>query len=389
MTTEKPIKLPEVITEHNIGRAIGIAERHITTTRLVEELKSAEEDHEWYPTTEEIIMALCRSIGTKDREGRGGNHGSFLDIGAGNGKVLKAVKQRCGFTELFAIEKSSILCRQLPEDVLIVGTAFEEQSLLSKPVDVMFCNPPYSKYEAWSEKIIREANCKTVYLVIPERWQSSDPIQDALRYREVTAHKVGAYSFENSEDRKARAHVHLLKIELRHEQGEDDAFERWFKEQFADLISKAADPKPKCKCGREFDEENKHGRYYCPECHDFTDGKNKCGERSFNSLVVGPNYPEALVQLYNAEMENIQRNYHLVGQLDPEVMRELEVTPLKIMECLKARMKGLKNDYWQELFNHLDTITNRLTSKSRRSLLETLHKHVFPWTSRCPTFSKW
>ena len=377
-------ELPDVVTEHNIERCLAIAESTVTGTfttpaKLVEQLKENEEDFEWYPTTTEIIHKVCRCIGIRRRNEHGnwegGSTSSFMDIGAGNGKVLKAVKEHCGLTQLYAIEKSSILCREIPEDVLIVGTTFEEQSLLSKDVDITFCNPPYSKYEAWAEKIIRESNSRTVFLVIPERWQSSDPIQDALRFRSVKATKVGEYDFANAE-RKARCHVHLLRIDFDKSRDEKDPFTLWFEEQFAVLIESTKGDKPKCKCGYEFPEVKKGGNYYCPECADFSDGKGGTRDRPFDTLVVGPNYPEALVNLYNAEMAKIQNNYQLVGQLDREVMRELEVTPAKIMACLRERMKGLKNDYWQELFSHLDTITSRLTSKSRRSLLETLQKHV-------------
>lgn len=377
--------MPTEITEFNIERCLTIAEKSdkgtfTTPAKLVEQLKQAEEDFEWYPTTGEIIGKLCRCIGilrkNEHDHWEGGSHrSSFMDIGAGNGKVLKAVKELCGLNQLYAIEKSSILCRQIPEEVLIVGTVFEEQSLLSKNVDITFCNPPYSKYEAWAEKIIRESNSFTVFLVIPERWQSSDPIQDALRFRGVTARKVDSYDFANAE-RKARCHVHLVRIDFSKERDDADPFTLCFEELFADLIEKAKEDKPKCKCGYEFPEVKKGGNYYCPECANFTDGKGGMRDRPFDTLVVGPNYPEALVSLYNAEMAKIQKNYQLVGQLDRDVMRELEVTPAKIMACLRERMKGLKNDYWQELFSHLDTITTRLTSQSRKNLLGTLHKHV-------------
>jgi hypothetical protein len=92
--------------------------------------------------------------------------------------------------------------------------------------------------------------------------------------------------------------------------------------------------------------------------------------------VPGPNYPEALVQLYNQEMDHIQNNYRLIGQLDPALLKEFEVSPKKIMACLKARLSGLKHTYWHELFSHMSAITDRLTSGSRKSLLGKLHRHA-------------
>ena len=57
---------------------------------------------------------------------------SILEIGAGNGKVLKTLEQLSKeqnnnekvayFQNKYAIEKSEILIQQLPADVVIVGT---------------------------------------------------------------------------------------------------------------------------------------------------------------------------------------------------------------------------------------------------------------------------
>jgi len=333
--------------------------------KLIEQLKQADQDHEFYPTTNEIIRAVAKDIGDvkenrtwNDRRGRHYVSEGLLDIGAGTGKVLMALSESCGFSELFAIEKSPILCRQMPSKILVVGTDFMEQSLLSKHVDVVFCNPPYSAFAEWSTKVIREAAARTIYLVIPQRWQSEVTIQDAIKFRDGTKEVIGEYTFEDSEDRKARAKVHLLKITLRAEQT-DDAFERFFNEQFADLIGRFKEPEQKADAEDEKPKAKGGGR-----------------KRLFNSLVVGPNYPEAMVQLYNKEMENIHRNYQLIAGLDVDLLREFDISPPNIMKCLKERLKGLKSDYWQELFSHLNTVTDRLCSKTRKKLLETLQRHV-------------
>jgi hypothetical protein len=133
-------------------------------------------------------------------------------------------------------------------------------------------------------------------------------------------------------------------------------FDRFFNEQFADVIGKfqnfgAANDS---KLGRD----------------------EKSDEHGFGALVVGPNYPEALVQLYDKEMAHVQHNYHLVGQLDVSLLKEFQIDPKRIMSCLKDRLKGLRNTYWMELFSNLNTVTNRLTAQSRKNLLDTLHQHV-------------
>lgn len=338
----------------------------IETGELIETLKAAGEDHEFYPTTGEIIARLLRDLREYVPDGlnRWDWHpSSVLDIGAGNGKVLEALKNarvpnsrrqddEGTFSEFYAIEKSPILCGQLPESVYVIGTAFEEQSLLSKAVDVIFSNPPYSCFCEWSEKIIRESAAPLVYLVIPERWEERESIKAALRFRGAKAKKLGEFDFLNSEDRQARAKVHLLRIAIPSKK--NDAFEAFFDSEFAEMKARW-DARPLDEDGEPAERSRKE---------------------NFASLVVGHNYPEAMVGLYQAEMGKLQRNYQAVASLDVELMREFAISPTSICDRLKKRLSDLRLAYWQELFSKLDTITNRLTNASRKSLLETLQKHV-------------
>ena len=326
---------------------------------LLRALKDADQDHEFYPTTNEILAAVVKDLRRVDRETHL-HFRSVLDLGAGNGKVLKTLREEAGFRELFAIEKSALLCESLDPDILIVGTEFWEQSLFSKPVDVIFCNPPYSQFEAWTEKVIRQAASYVAYLVIPRRWAASTPIQDALTYRNAEAEVVGSFDFEDAEDRKARAKVDLLRVRfgLKHgdcETEKDDAFERFFKEQFAGFVNQFE--------GSEGEDEE-------------SEAPAAARVRPFQQLVVGPNYPDALVSIYNEEMANVERNYRMMSELDPDLLREFGILPDRVMKGLKERLKGLRHDYWHELFSKLDTITSRLTSKSRNDLLGVLQKHV-------------
>jgi hypothetical protein len=317
------------------------------------------EDFEFYPTTNEIIGRLVRQL-----RGAGDNYGEFrpkfnslLDIGAGHGKVLTALKEQAGISELYAIEKSLTLCAALPPDIFIVGTDFAEQSLLSKAVDVVFCNPPYSQFEQWAEKIIRQSASRMVYLVLPARWQNSRHIADALAFRCTTATSLGDFDFEDAEDRTARAKVQLLEINLEaehegryYQRDADDAFERFFKEQFADLISRFDEPK--------------------------ADDDAPKPKAAFSALVVGPNYPAAMVEIYQRELAHVEKNYALVAQLDIALLKEFAISPPSIMKALKERLSGLRSLYWHELFSHLGSITDKLCSQSRKTMLETLQKHL-------------
>lgn len=324
---------------------------------VVEQLKQADQDFEWYPTTDEIIGALCRDMRRVLVRAR---RMSLLDIGAGNGKVLAAV--RAGLAggadpvevEMYAIEKSPILLAQMSENMYVVGTDFDEQSLIDKTIDVTYCNPPYSQYEKWAAKIIRQSASTFVYLVIPTRWKDEPSIAAAIKFREATVRVVGEYTFEDGE-RKARAVVNLLRVRLQAEK--DDAFDRFFAEEFGDLKSK-------------FDkdgENKKDGDYY--------EQKQREHDARFKGLTPGNNYAARLVALYNAEMEKIHSNYKMVGQLDADLLRELQIAPDAILKFLKLRLRGLRLVYWHELFDHMHEITNRLTSKNRGLLLETLNKN--------------
>jgi predicted RNA methylase len=130
---------------------------------LLAEMQDTQQDFEWYPTTNEIIAAFALHVLSE------GRYSSILDVGAGNGKVLKTVADiaraqgKSSYLDLFAIEKSRPLLDTLDAEIGIIGTDFWEQTLVDKKVDVIFSNPPYSEFAQWSEKVIREANAGKVY----------------------------------------------------------------------------------------------------------------------------------------------------------------------------------------------------------------------------------
>lgn len=321
------------------------------TSALVNVLKDSGEDFEFYPTTDEIISSMVADIkDAVDSFHEYCSHfriGSVLDIGAGNGKVLKAFQKNIEGCELYAIEKSLNLCNQLSGFAFVIGTDFQEQSLLSKQIDLTFCNPPYSEFEDWAVKIIRESASRIIYLVIPMRWTNSVRIADALKYRNAKYSIVGEFSFEDSEDRKARAVVNLIRIVM--QEDKDDAFDRFFDEQFSHLRAR-------------YEEAN----------------KEKIKEKKdvkFDYLIAGENLVEMLVEMYDKEMDHVRKNYETAGKLDVELLRELHVTPNNILACLKERLSGLKLKYWNELFSHMQAVTNRLTAKKRNMLLGTLNRN--------------
>lgn len=276
---------------------------------IVANLKQNGEDFEWYPTTQEIIEAMYWDIKSHKRnfwfkdertiENKGYDAEyefqsvSILDIGAGNCKLLdkfheiseaqsftdrhgrKVCDNMLGINKYMAIEKSQILIDKMPKEVIVVGTDFYENTIIDKQADIVFCNPPYREYERWTERIIKEANASFVYLVIPKRWGNSRAIGEALRLRRAKVQIVGDFDFLNSEDRKARAKVSLVKVCLSYYKGYKnrhsekvtrnyngdkvsvDPFELWFNENFKIQAEKSVNSWDEYKVREKREEERK------------------------------------------------------------------------------------------------------------------------------------
>lgn len=353
---------------------------------LLRAAKAAGQDFEWYPTTGEIIAAAARHIGNvatrygsrcRDNESDGARR--LLDIGAGNGKVLLALQAAIDkipnshgnkqSVSLFAIEKSAPLIASLPPSIGVMGTEFWEQSLWDKCVEFAFCNPPYSEFEAWAARVIEEIDATHLYLVLPQRWEASDKIADALRSRRVKlpgdpkdpvdaierntdrAEILGAFDFANAEDRKARAKVHLLYIPLG-----SNAADCVFARDFAELLGTLS---PKSSKGES-------------EGEGAADTSTKAQRKEAAELCAGRDLIQRLEELYRKELAEIRDAYASIGKLDRRILKEIEVTPDAIQKLLFTRLKTLKNDYWKLLFDHLGDITRRLTTSSREEMLRIL-----------------
>lgn len=367
--------------------------KKISVAKMVENLKANGEDFEWYPTTKEIIESLYWDIKSMKPNPWFNSEGvresqrlrkfdpisvSILDIGAGNCKVFSTIKEISQslvkegngheethsdcimLSKYMAIEKSQQLIDAMPHDVFIVGTEFDENTLIDKRADVVFCNPPYSQYAQWSERIIKEANADYVYLVIPQRWGANRSMRAALKARNAKVSVVGTFDFLNSEDRKARAKVSLLKIQLvkeysRRSESEMfiDPFTLWFNETFQAQAKKV---------------DNDFESDYIKR----TSAKRTHKEKVKQALVSGRDLVTNLVELYNHELEHLIGNYKKVMELDPGILKELGVQVTALKGGLQEKISGLKVLYWEEIFDNLTEITSRLTSKSRDVMMKTL-----------------
>ncbi len=317
------------------------------TLRLVQ---SASEDFEWYPTTAEIIAALrkdvVRELGSDDRRYR--HHGPgihFLDIGAGNGKVINSLKDLECIGDTFAIEKSHTLLDLLPPETFILGCDFWKTSLIDKDIGIIFSNPPYSTYAEWSLKILREVQPGTlVYLVIPDRWEKSETLTREIKSRKATTKVLGTFDFQSSEDRQARARVHLLKVTIgqaeryssREDRETEDPFTRFFDETFT-----------------------------YPEAEEEVPFTKQLQEAQ---IVHRLNFIEALCRLHDLRIQQLQRNYQAVCDLSADILEEFDIKKGGLIKSLKMKLDTCKKEYWQRLFDGMKEINTRLTSGSRETI---------------------
>lgn len=329
-----------------------------STAAVVDRLQDCDQDFEWYPTTDAMIEAVRADLRShfylRDDEGIGR---SVLDCGAGDGRVLEKLTQG----DRYAIEKARPHLDGLDRSIFVVGTDFHGQTLIDKRVDVVFSNPPYSEFEQWTVKIVREARAQVLYLVVPQRWEHSQAIQDALEARRAETTVVSESDFHDG-PRQARARVQILRVDLARSRGFNarepsvDPFELWFEENFPLNVSERSQS--------EFDIERGE--------------RDKAREQVQGSgeLISHRGLVAVLEELYQKELAKLMANYQRLCELDSKLLHELDVNLRGVQSALKLKITSLKDAYWRELFDNLSSITDRLTSSSRRRLLDTLTEHT-------------
>jgi hypothetical protein len=310
------------------------------TLRTVQE---AGEDFEWYPTTDRMIDAVSRWL---DKTA-----GSIMDIGAGDGRVLRRMAARFELEpQLYAIEKSNILIQAQPENVIPVGTDLFEQNLACLPVDYIFCNPPYSAFELWSTVVIESGHARKAFLVIPQRWKENEGIALALKKRGATTRVIHSDDFLDAE-RRARAVVDIVEISYPMKDGRGwrsnsevkDPFDIWFDENITTLDDEAESDASTYELEQQALARIRH----LGTITDMVDG-------------------------YTEEFARMEENYRAIFRLDYALLKELGVNKNAVRDGLKTKMAGLKSKYWTLLFERLDTITERLSTATKAKFLDRL-----------------
>ena len=333
--------------------------------QLVTEIKQNGEDYECYPTVQIMVDKVAQWIAMNEPYTY-----DILDIGCGNGSFFEKLDKTEYFKSddykdknfesnlgrnyrKYGIEKSFILTEQLPEDIILLGSDFMTNTLIDKKVGCIFCNPPYSQYEAWTEKIIREGNAEKIVLVIPERWKDNEQIKEALFQRKYTYEVIGNYDFLNAE-RKARAVVDVVAIMPDGERcggryysnKATDPFDLWFDSTF--------------KLNAEKQKEHEY----------------EAEQKKKDEIVASGDTAENLVQFYNADMQKLYDNYRALEKLDADIFKELKVDVNMLKSSLRERLKGLKILYWDLLFKKYDKLTQRLTTAGRDRVIKRLNDNT-------------
>lgn len=256
----------------------------------------------------------------------------------------------------YVMEKSKILLARLDKDIIVLGTDFNDSLLIDKPVEVIFCNPPYSEFKNWMIRIISEGNCHDIYLIVPERWKDDKDIQTLLKRKELIPKILGKFDFLNA-DRSARAKVDILFINKKPnnynrnnlDDIEQSAFDEWF-----DATFNLQDTNK---------EEERLADY---------EKRSKEKEELKNKLISCEPKDKAktLVRLYNEELNTLFNNFKAICSMDTAVLKTIGVSKDSVKQAIKQKTVNLKVLYWETVFNEMEEITTKLTCKTRDDMLE-------------------
>ena len=332
-------------------------------------LRSADEDFEWYPTTPEIIEAMRKDLwnyllehendgsyndryelGIKTdrdewdkkkreyKEKRRMAIGSFLDIGAGDGRVLDAFDAGKKYGIEIARAQADDLIRR---GVFIIGRNYWDVTLNEQRFSLIYSNPPFSQFAEWARKILYECNFRVLYLVMPVRWESRQVITKELERYEASV--VGEFDFSEA-DRKARGRVNLVRVNApweevrghgKHQREFEDAFERFVREHIGDFEEK---PQPDWE------------------------------EKLEQALALKKTPIEQLIAYYEREKETLGAAFKAIGTLEPEIIKLMGQDKQSMLEIIRQAIKGLKSKYWRAAFDKLEPVRTRMTGKTRERI---------------------
>lgn len=373
------------------------------TLAVVQSLKEANQDFEFYPTTNSQINVITNDIEeilkSHSFPYRQRDSIQVLDIGAGDGRVLTALgksldKESSRLTaSLFAVEKATVHTDQYREkDITLIGTEFNEINFISKSTDIAFCNPPYSEYSTWLHVLLTQLNFKLFYAIVPKRWKDDPQVSRAIEQRGITTSKVLASSDFHSADRQARAEVEIVRFAFNDFEAEKDKYEK----RLSSIESRRHFSHYQPEIGRNascpfqifLETELGLKKSYSQTTQDFHEFSEKErvrksmqteGNKTYD-LVKSRGVLWALLDNYDRDLHKVLAEYKKISELDPALLQELGVEYDSIRKGVKAKLFGYRNVYWALLFDELETLSSRLTAKNRQSLLNTLNGNSLDFT---------
>lgn len=363
-----------------------------STQKMVEALKSAGQDFEWFPTTKAQIKTITDDIKALQERfdiGSRSYHGefAFMDIGAGDGRVLKAVREACKTghrdVSLLAIERAEIHTRTYRgHDISLVGTVFEQCNFISKNTDIAFSNPPYSVFSDWISTLIRQLNFSVLYAIVPTRWKGDEAIKEAMKARGLEYAKVlDASDFYNAE-RQARAHVELVRFSFT-DLDEQTRFERNGRDYKPHIAMDVTDP-----FQQFLDEELGLRKTHSATTNEFNVYSEQQRVQAEMDKEGTPSYElaqsrgvlHALLENYEHDLQRTLAQYKKISELDGKLLAELGVEYDALRKGVKEKLFGYRNVYWGLLFTNLEAISSRLITKYREELLNKLKANNLDFT---------
>ena len=359
--------------------------------QTVQNLKSNNQDFEFYPTTKEILDVICKDmlntfVATsrkkyfKSDDIENGfflercreSHIKILDIGAGNGDSLNYLAKFMNgikFSDIFyhsnnleteydkrtsspkvtkyAIEKSSIMSQPYKHNKInFVGADYDEVNINQKKYDVIFCNPPYSNYKTWMIKTLNSAyGNPIIYFVIPSNWKNDTILIEEINKKfkdKIKLNVINNFDFSNG-SRAARVNVDVVKIDVIEElNGSIDFIKALF-------------------------EKNKFSN---------NNDKNILLENENNyteNELINTNqkdYASFLVEEYNKEIDTLYTSINSLSLVPIEHLTKLFNFDYKsIVENYNNLINEIKHNYWKKIIHKTSVVEKKLIKKYRDSVI--------------------
>ncbi len=373
------------------------------TLAIVQELKNKGQDYEFYPTQKEqidlITADVCDILKTHEFSQRYNEALKVLDVGAGDGRVLQmlkvaleANKEETLHCDLLAIEKATIQTSTYrAKGITLLGTEFNEINFISKNADIAFVNSPYSDFSHWVSTLIGQLNFKILYAIMPKRWEDDPMIQNAIERRGIKTTKVLAESDFLDAHRQARAKVHIVRFAFNDfEEEAKVCSERPNRRGYKPTIGRDGnDPFQifiEDELGLKKSYSSTTNKFYeFAEKERVRKAMQTEGTPSFE-LVASRGILWALLDNYERDLTHVLTEYKKISVLDSALLQELGIEYDALRTGLKEKLFGFRHVYWSLLFDELDVLSSRLTSKNKQRLLNTLSANALDFTHTNATY---